>query len=213
MVAEGVERKIGRGAIGIDVGETTGNLALYSGRSEDRALGRRLNLVVEAFEPIPGDGGFKGIVDKTRWRQKLAGIGHANKCVPPNPRRALEMRIAGFGSLGFSAMIAAALERARHPGIKWMIAGFKPEHHDRSVAVGRAGVESLLRVEDAAVRGVEAGLRDCAHGARCFEERLKANRCTGAEFRTRLQSHPGARNDAERSFRANQHAVGAWSGT
>src|ERR1017187_3915656 len=92
-----------------------------------------------------------------------------------------------------------------------MVAGFKTEHHDRDAAVGRAGVECLLRVKDAAVRWIEAGLRDGTHCARRTEERMETNRCAGPEFRTWLQSHPGARNHAERSFRADEHAVGARS--
>src|SRR5712664_1249924 len=94
-----------------------------------------------------------------------------------------------------------------------MVAGFKAEHHDRDAPVGGAGVECLLRVKDAAVRWIEAGLCDGAHCARRTEERMETNRCAGAEFRTWLQPHPGARNHAERSFRADEHAVGARSGT
>ena len=92
-----------------------------------------------------------------------------------------------------------------------MVAGFKAEHHDRNAAVGGAGVECFLRVKDAAVRWIEAGLRDGAHCARRAEERMETNRCAGTEFRTGLQSHPGARNHAERSFRAYEHAIGARS--
>ena len=92
-----------------------------------------------------------------------------------------------------------------------MIAGFKAEHHDGDAAVGGAGVEGLLRIEDAAVRRIEPRLRDGAHGARRGEEGLEANRRAGAEFRTRLQSHPGARDHAKRSFRTDQQPVGARS--
>src|ERR1035441_3277327 len=94
-----------------------------------------------------------------------------------------------------------------------MVAGFKAEHHDRNAAVGGAGVECFLRVKDAAVRWIETGLRDGAHCARRAEERMETNRCAGTEFRTGLQSHPGARNHAESSFRADEHAVGARSST
>src|SRR4029077_13184227 len=94
-----------------------------------------------------------------------------------------------------------------------MIAGFKAEHHDRDAAVARTGVECLLRVKDAAVRWIEAGLCDGAQRARRTKERLESNRCAGSEFRAWLQSHPGARNHAERSFRAYEQAVGARSGT
>src|ERR1700730_15107473 len=60
---------------------------------------------------------------------------------------------------------------------------------------------------------MEAGLRDGAHGARGIEERGETHRCAGAEAWTRLQSHPGARNHAQNSFRADEHAVGTRSGT
>src|SRR5882672_8297334 len=55
-----------------------------------------------------------------------------------------------------------------------MVAGFKAEHHDRDAAVGRTGVESFLRVKDAAVRWIEAGLCDGAQRARRTEERMDA---------------------------------------
>ena len=73
-------------------------------------------------------------------------------------------------------------------------------------------LKASCAVEDAAVRRIEAGLRDGAHGARGGEERSETNRRAGAEFRARLQPHPGARDHAERSLRADEHAVGARSG-
>src|SRR4029077_11220641 len=106
-----------------------------------------------------------------------------------------------------------AFERAGHPGVRCMVARFKAEHHDRNAAIGGAGVECFLRVKDAAVRWIEAGLCDGAQRARRTEERMETNRCAGTEFRAWLQSHPGARNHPERSFRAYEHAVGARSGT
>src|SRR5882757_8995911 len=213
VAAECVERKIGRGPVRIDMGEAACDLAFQASRLEDRTLRRHLYFVVETFEPIPGDSGLKSVVDETGRRQKLARIGHANKCVAPDSCRAFEMCIAGFCGLRRPAILGAAFERACHPGVRRMVAGFKAEHHDRDAAVGRTGVECLLRVKDAAVRWIEAGLCNGSQRARRTEERMETNRCAGTEFRTWLQSHPGARNHAERSFRADEHAVGARSGT
>src|SRR5207253_9405216 len=75
------------------------------------------------------------------------------------------------------------------------------------------GVESVLGGKDAAGRWTDAGLGDRAPCACRTEERMETNRCAGAEFRTWLQSHPGARDHAERAFRAYEHAVGARSGS
>src|SRR5436305_3334568 len=106
---------------------------------------------MKSFKPIPGDGGLEGIVDEARRRQEFARVGHADKGVAPDPRGAFEMRIGSLCGLRLSAMIGAALERACHPCIRRMIPGFEPENHDRCAAISRAGIESLLRIEDTAV--------------------------------------------------------------
>ena len=62
-----------------------------------------------------------------------------------------------------------------------MVAGFEAEHHDGDAAVAGAGVVGLLRVEDAAVGGIEPGLRDGAHRARGGEELWKRTDAAGAE--------------------------------
>src|SRR6266849_2950446 len=64
VAAERVERKIRRRPVRIDMGEAACDLAFHAGRLEDRTLRRRLHLVVETFEPIPGDGGLKSVVDE-----------------------------------------------------------------------------------------------------------------------------------------------------
>src|SRR6267154_2645300 len=64
VTAERVERKIRRGPIRIDMGEAACDLAFHAARLEDRTLGGRLNLVEKTFEPVPGDGGLKGVVDE-----------------------------------------------------------------------------------------------------------------------------------------------------
>ena len=56
-------------------------------------------------------------------------------------------------------------------------------------------------------------MRDGTHGSRRIEERGETHRCAGAEARTRLQSHPGSRNYAQGSFRADKHPVGTRAST
>src|SRR5262249_10042111 len=110
-----------------------------------------------------------------------------------------------------AAMVGAAFERACHPGIERMIAGLEGEHHDRHASVGRTGIESLLRIEDAAIRGIKTGLCDGAHSARGCEEAGKPDRGGGAEFRTRLHAHPRARDHAQNALRTDEEAI--WTGT
>ena len=118
MAAECVERKIRRRPIRIHMGEAACDLAFHASRLEDRTLRHRLHFVVETFEPIPGDRGLKGVVDETGRCQKLARIGHANKCVAPDSCRAFEMCIADLCGLRRPAIVGAAFEPACHPGFR-----------------------------------------------------------------------------------------------
>ena len=111
-----------------------------------------------------------------------------------------------------AAMIGAALARALHPRSDIVVRRLEGQHHDGDRAIGRAGVVGLGRIEDAAVRRVEAGLRDRAHGARRGEEVVEAHRAAVTEFRAILQAHPRLRDDAENSFRTDHQAVRARPG-
>ena len=124
MPAERMEREIGRGAVGIDMGEAARDLARRAGGLQDGALRRRLDGVVERLEPLPGDRGLERIVDDPGGRQKLARIGHADEGVAPQARRAVAMRV-GAARLGDAAMIGAAFQRPLHPGVERMVAAIR----------------------------------------------------------------------------------------
>src|SRR5260370_16597399 len=99
----------------MDVVEAAGDFSLHTGRLEYRRLGRCLHFVMEAFEPVPGDGGLEGVVDKPRRRQKLARIRHADECISPDARCAFEMRVAGLCRLRHPAMVSPPFHPACHP--------------------------------------------------------------------------------------------------
>ena len=181
MPAERVEREIGRGPVGIDMGEAAGDFALDAGRLENGALGRGLDRVVERFEALPGDRGLERVVDDPGRRQKFARIGHADEGVAPEARGAFAMRVDAAG-LGDAAVVGATFERALHPGVERMVARFEGEHHDRDRAVGGAGVVGLRGIEDAAVR------RDRGRLARWRAPRARQRR----SYRTSRE--PPARN-------------------
>jgi hypothetical protein len=44
-----------------------------------------------------------------------------------------------------------AFQRPRHPGVQRMVGRFEGQHHDRHRAIGSAGVERLLGIEDSAI--------------------------------------------------------------
>ncbi len=93
-----------------------------------------------------------------------------------------------------------------------MVGGLERQHHDGDRAVRRAGVVGLGRIEDAAVRRIEAGLRDRAHRACGGEKVLEMHRAAGAAGRPVLQPHPGLRDHAEDALGTDHHAVRAWAG-
>ncbi len=128
------------------------------------------------------------------------------------PGGAFAMGVGFARAFRRAAMVGAAFERAAHPGVERVVARFEGEHHDRGAAVAGAGVVRLLRIEDAAVRRIEAGLRDRPDRARGGEEIGKADGAAGAKARPVLQPHPGLGDDAENAFRADEQAVGAGPG-
>jgi len=136
------------------MGAAAGHLAGTPGRLEDRALGRGLDRFVESLEPLPGDRCLERIVDDAPFNGALARIGHADKGITPGAGRAFAVSVSGRGAFWIGAVIDTAFVCARHPWLDRMVAGLKSEHHDRHAAVCGAGVERLLRIEDAAVRRV-----------------------------------------------------------
>ena len=132
--------------------------------STDRVLGRGLDRVVECLEALPGDRGLERVVDHAAQDQPLHRVGHADEGVAPHAGRALAMRV-GAARLRRAAVIGAAFARALHPRLDVVVGRLEGQHHDGDRAVGRAGVVGLGRIEDAAVRRIEPGLRDRAHGA------------------------------------------------
>src|SRR6202011_2997445 len=89
------------------------------------------------------------------------------------------------------------------PRIDRVVARLEGQHQDRRPPVTRSGIVSFLRVEDTAVRGVEAGLGDRSDGAGSREEVRELHRAPGAEARPVLQPHPRLGDHAENAFPPN----------
>ena len=102
----------------------------------------------------PGDRSLERIVDDAPLNGALARKGHANKGIAPGAGRAFAVSVRARGAFWSSAVIDAAFVCALHPWLYRMVAGLKSKHHDRDAAVCGAGVERLLRIEDAAVRWI-----------------------------------------------------------
>ena len=207
-LAKRVEREIAGGAVRIDMREAAGDLPLAAGRLVDRGFGRGLNRVVEFSEALPRDCGLERVVDHAAQDQPFHGVGHADEGIAPHTGRAFAVRLSA-GRLGRAAVISTAFTRPLHPRSDIVVGRLEGQHHDGDRAIRRARVVGLGRIEDAAVRGIEAGLRDCAHGVCCGREILEAHRATIAECRPVLQAHPRLGDDAENSFRADHDAVRA----
>src|SRR5262249_12394128 len=148
---------------GIDVGQAAGDKTGPAGCLPDCRLGRRLDAIVEEFEALPGDRRLEGVGDDRARDDALARKRHADEGVPPPVRRTAGTALLAV-ALGDATMVAAALERAVKPGFERMIGRLEGEYHDGVAAVAGAVLEGLAGIEDAAVRRIEAGLRDSTYG-------------------------------------------------
>jgi hypothetical protein len=121
-------------------------------------------------------------------------------------------KVSGIRALRLAAVIGAAFERARHPRFDGVIAGFEGQHQDRHTAVRSAGIEHLLRVEDTAIRRKQSGLRDRPQSPGRGKKIYKLHGPAAAKLRTILQPHPGLRDDAKDTLRADQQPIRARAG-
>ena len=133
---------------------------------------------------------------------------------PAAPSRAPSppLRRAPAPSRHLAAAHRGKLERARHPRVERVIGGLEAEHEHRGVAAAGAGVRGLERVEQPAVRRVQARLRERAHGSRAAREALaRPGSARDADARKRgpiLQPHPRLGDHAERALGADEEAIG-----
>ena len=99
-----------------------------------------------------------------------------------------------------------------HPGVDRVVGRTRSQDQQALGTIVDAVDARLVIVDDAQVRGVEAGLADRAHRLGGGEEVGEAEHGAAAKARPVLQPHPGLGDHAERTFRADDHAVGAGAG-
>ena len=74
---------------------------------------------------------------------------------------------------GLAAVLPSRVDRDPHRLVDRVMRRLEAEHEKRVLAVARAGERGLGRVEEAAVRRVEAGLRDLANRGGARRERVE----------------------------------------
>ena len=162
---------------------------------------------VEGLEAVPGDGALEGVVEDAGGGQRLAQIGRLDEGLAPGALSAGP--VVALVGLEFAFVVGAAFERAGEPGLDRMVGGFEVQHQEVEGAVARAGDLGLVAVHQAAVRGIEPGLGDRAHGGDRVLEGGEAHRAGGPVGGPVLKPHPGFGDDAEGALGADQQAVGA----
>ena len=90
-----------------------------------------------------------------------------------------------------------------------MVRGFEGDQQEGSGAVPGAVVERLVRVQQAAVGRVEAGLGDRPAGGHRVLQALELGAQVGPVGRPVLESHPGLADHAQGAFGAEEEPVGA----
>ena len=206
LLAQADEGEVGRRPVGIDMGEAAGDNSRPARRLPERPVCRARHIAVEALEPVPGDRGLEGLADDGAGGQHLAHVAALDEGVAPARRR-----VPAAASLlrQAAAVIPAAFERARHPGVERVVGALEPQHQHCGRAVARARPAHLVMVQQAQIGGIEPCLRDGAHSLRPVHEMLELDRAAVAEGRAVLKAHPGFGNDAERALGAEEEPVGA----
>ena len=102
---------------------------------------------------------------------RVAGVRRADERVAPAPGRAFArasvvspLRIDDRVVVDRAAVVARAFDRAADPRVERMIGRLEREEQERVAAVVGAGELRFERVEQPAVGGVQARLRDRARG-------------------------------------------------
>ena len=104
-------------------------------------------------------------------------------------------------------MLFCDLNGQVHRVVDRVVGGLEAEDEEVRVAGAGAGRAGLERVEQAAVRGVEPGLRDLAHGPRGGEEVAELDPARGLEGRSRPDPDPGLGDRPEDALGADQRPV------
>ena len=190
------------------MGEAAGDDSRPPRRLLERARRRAGHIAVETLEPVPGDRGLEGLADDGARGQHLAHVPALDEGVAPACGR---IAAAALLLRQPAAMVPAAFERARHPGVERVVGALEPQHQHRGRAVSRARPAHLVMVQQAQIGGIESCLRNGAHGLGPVHEMLELDRATVAEGRAVLKAHPGFGDDAERALGAEEEPVGARS--
>jgi hypothetical protein len=144
---------------------------------------------------------------------RVAGVRRANERVAPTSGRAFaRARILVAANddrvvIDAGAVVERAFDRALDPRVERMIGRLEREKQECVAAVVGAGELRFERIQQPAVGGVEARLRDRTGGLDAAGERGEASRDRCPERRAVLETHPCLGDDAERSLRAEQHAI------
>ncbi len=199
--------KYGAGPSGIHVREAAHDAAAAAGLLE-RALGGLDHRPVQILEAVPGDGRLEGLADHAAGDERVAQVRRAQEDLPPGADRVLAIGRGAAPAPHRSPVVRGQLQRPVHPRLHGMIRRLEPEHEQRAV-LRSAGEGRLARVEQAAVRRVEAALPERADSLgtlREVPERDSGRRLVG---RAVLQAHPRLRDHAEDALGADQHPIRA----
>src|SRR6185369_12775340 len=119
-----VDRVIGRGAVGVYVGETARDHAAAA-RPAHRLPGGRQHTLVEFPEAIPGDGRLESLADQPEPDQAVAQVPAAQERSPPG-----RGRVAVVATY-FAAMAGADLQRPGQPRFQLVVRGLEAEDENR----------------------------------------------------------------------------------
>src|ERR1700730_16646312 len=193
--------EVRRWTVGINVRESARYRTGPTCHFADRTMRLRLHVLAELREALPCDRCFHRLTYNAARDHVFAQVRTARELLSPALRTGVRISAAAETCLiPGSAEVPADLQGALHPGVDWMISGFKSEDQDVVCAVARARVGSLVPFDETGSGRVQPGLGDAARRFDCLVVVRESNARHLSVFRSAMKSHPRFGNDSQRPF-------------
>src|ERR1700722_18849336 len=193
--------EVGRWTVGINVRESARYRTGPTCHFADRTMCLRLHVLAELREALPCDRGFHRLTHNAARNHVFPQVRTAQELVSPALRTGVRISAAAETCLiPRSVEVPAYLQGALHPGVDWMISGFKSEDQDVVCAVARSRVGSLFPFDKTGSVRAQPGLGDATPRFLRLVVVRESDARHFSVFRSAMEPHPRFGNDSQCPF-------------
>ena len=205
------EREVGGRPVRVDVREPAGDVAGPAGLLHGRGHAV-VDVRAEVVEAVPGDGRLEGVEDDAQADERVPEVRRLDERRPPPLLGGLLVALAVAVDRPAGTLAAVGLADGQRlpevlPGRPRLAQRLEPQKEEVVVVGRELEQRGLVAVQQAAVRGGEARLRDLPRGVDRGVELREPHRRARAPRRAGLDRHPGLRDHAQRPLRAEDEVV------